>query len=257
MSQGKVVLFATQKGGTGKTTTCISLAHAMSYHFGKKVAIVDSDEQATALSFYSQRKITANEPELHGVNLGFPEVAKITSGSPYRRQLERIREFYDVILIDTKGEFDQFQHDLVRMSDYVISPVQASEFDVIPTKLVRDAVSHENGQREESERLLLSYVISKANLQANSTRHIARMIRDEMHSEVLEPFIPAVDLIASASGLGLTVIDVAEHTNACKQVINKRRADGEKSSVDKTQITEIAKIYKQLAHAVLTRLELL
>ena len=92
MSQGKVVLFATQKGGTGKTTTCISLAHAMSCHFGKKVAIVDSDEQATALSFYSQRKITANEPELQGVNLGFPEVAKITSGSPYRRQQQEPTE---------------------------------------------------------------------------------------------------------------------------------------------------------------------
>ena len=126
MKKGKIVTLATQKGGTGKSTLCLSIGHALHKHFGVKVAIVDSDEQASALSFYGQRRITANEPELEGFDMSFPEVAKLNSSGPYRKQLERITEFYDVVLVDTKGEFQQFQLDLIRMSDYVLSPVQAS-----------------------------------------------------------------------------------------------------------------------------------
>lgn len=162
MSKGKIILLATQKGGTGKSTIVLNVGHAL-HKRGVKVAIVDSDIQATAFSFYSQRRITMNEGELEGFDMTFPEVAMITSGAPYRKQLSRIAEFFDVVIIDTKGEFEQFQHDLLRMSDYVVSPIQASEFDLEPTKLVRDAVLHENNQREPDERLGLSYVMSKVN----------------------------------------------------------------------------------------------
>lgn len=257
MSNGKTILAATQKGGTGKSTTVISLAHAIAHYFGKKVAIVDSDEQATALSFYSQRKITANEPELEGMDLSFPEVAKITKASPYRKQIERIKEFYDVIIIDTKGEFEQFQHDLLRLSDFVLVPVQASEFDTEPTKLVNDAVEHENVQRDEEEHVKLAYVVNKVNTQANSTRYIARLIREDIGCEVLEPFIPNSDIVPSAAALGFTVIDLSNGYSQTKSVINKRRGEGEKSSLDKGQATEIAKLYKNLAESVLTKLELL
>lgn len=170
MKKGKIVTLATQKGGTGKSTLCLSIGHALHKHFGVKVAIVDSDEQASALSFYGQRRITANEPELEGFDMSFPEVAKLNSSGPYRKQLERITEFYDVVLVDTKGEFQQFQLDLIRMSDYVLSPVQASEFDLEPTKLVRDAVEHENTQRDgRTTRPLLHHEQGKPTGQLDQT----------------------------------------------------------------------------------------
>jgi cellulose biosynthesis protein BcsQ len=86
MKKGKIVTLATQKGGTGKSTLCLSIGHALHKHFGVKVAIVDSDEQASALSFYGQRRITANEPELEGFDMSFPEVAKLNSSGPYRHE---------------------------------------------------------------------------------------------------------------------------------------------------------------------------
>ena len=83
MSKGKIILLATQKGGTGKSTIVLNVGHAL-HKRGVKVAIVDSDIQATAFSFYSQRRITMNEGELEGFDMTFPEVAMITSGAPYR-----------------------------------------------------------------------------------------------------------------------------------------------------------------------------
>jgi chromosome partitioning protein len=254
MKKGKIVTLATQKGGTGKSTLCLSIGHALHKHFGVKVAIVDSDEQASALSFYGQRRITANEPELEGFDMSFPEVAKLNSSGPYRKQLERITEFYDVVLVDTKGEFQQFQLDLIRMSDYVLSPVQASEFDLEPTKLVRDAVEHENTQRDEDEQLGLSYIMSKVNPQANSTRRIARLISD-MDCNVMTGSLKNADVVSAVSGLGFTLIDAASNTQLCNQVVNKRRGAGERASFDRDQVLEMANSIQLIAKELLEKLQ--
>ncbi|HFT7662629.1 TPA: ParA family protein [Aeromonas veronii] len=253
MRKGKIVTLATQKGGTGKSTIALNIGHAL-HCKGVRVAIVDSDEQASAVSFYGQRRITANESELVGFDMGFPEVAKISSNAPYRKQLERITEFYDVVIVDTKGEFDQFQHDLLRMSDYVISPVQASEFDLEPTKLVRDAVSHENTQRESDEQLGLSYVLSKVNPSANSTKHVARLIGD-MECHLMSRSIRTADVISAVSALGFTILDAAKNTSMINQVINKRRHPSERASFDKDQVLDIAESVNQIADELMERLK--
>ncbi len=48
MEQGKVISFINMKGGVGKTTLCINIAHTLAAHFNKKVLLVDMDPQFNA-----------------------------------------------------------------------------------------------------------------------------------------------------------------------------------------------------------------
>lgn len=51
MDNGKVISFMNMKGGVGKTTLCVNLAHCLCTEFGKRVLIIDLDPQSNATQY--------------------------------------------------------------------------------------------------------------------------------------------------------------------------------------------------------------
>ena len=59
MSKTKVICFANNKGGSGKSTTCSNVGYAIA-SMGKRVLLVDGDMQLNlSLSFFSEDEVLA------------------------------------------------------------------------------------------------------------------------------------------------------------------------------------------------------
>ncbi|GAL23064.1 hypothetical protein JCM19235_1365 [Vibrio maritimus] len=250
---GKIVTVASQKGGTGKSTSVFHLGYAL-HKLGKKVAIIDTDaRQATLMSYYSSRRINANREELTGKGFDldfYPEVAVVKHDQPYRKTLSAIRNSFDIALLDTKGEFERFQLDLVRESDYVIVPIGASGTDLQHSDIVIEAITDENVNREDDEKLGYSYLIQKAKVATNSFKHFYRKVEDEHH--VLS-YIPHSEVIAAVTPFGFTSFDAIQNMSVMKKFIEEDWEDTS-PSFNKADIQQTNDLIMKAAESLLEKI---
>ena len=113
----KVLSLVTQKGGSGKSTLCTSLAVA-AQEAGHSVCILEMDKQATASQWSQARSGQA------------PEVAQVPSDK-LDGVIERLRSAsYDFIFIDTPGVDSPGTHSAIRVSDLCLVPCRPTPADL-------------------------------------------------------------------------------------------------------------------------------
>ena len=152
---GKIIAFANQKGGVGKTTTCINVATYMAM-MDKKVLIVDLDPQGNATSGVGIRKtkdlktvydlidgessfdevikptivenlfIIPSTVDLAGVEVELVQVPQ--REKVLKKLLEEIKEVYDFILIDCPPSLGLITVNALTASNSVIIPIQCEFF---------------------------------------------------------------------------------------------------------------------------------
>lgn len=152
---GKIIAFANQKGGVGKTTTCINVAAYMAL-MGKKILILDMDPQGNATSAVGINKtkelktiydlidgassyeeviqptiidnlyIIPSTVDLAGAEvelIQLPQREKIV-----KRILDEIKESYDFILIDCPPSLGLITVNALTAADSVLIPIQCEFF---------------------------------------------------------------------------------------------------------------------------------
>ena len=113
----KAITFVTQKGGSGKSTLCISLAVA-AQEAGASVCILEMDRQATISDWAENR--TADGPE----------VAQIEA-QQLEDVMKRLKDSsYDYVFIDTPGVDSQGTLAAIRVADLCVIPTRPTPADL-------------------------------------------------------------------------------------------------------------------------------
>ena len=153
---GRIITFANQKGGVGKTTSAVNIA-AETGAMGKKVLLVDNDPQGNASSgvgIFNKKGIkystysTLMEPETvrmaiqptpfenldvmpSNINLAGAEIEIIEFNDRHKRlktALDMIKDEYDYIFIDCPPTLGLLTVNALVASDGVIIPMQCEYF---------------------------------------------------------------------------------------------------------------------------------
>lgn len=124
-----IITFATQKGGTGKTTLAIAFANYISAISKRKVSVFDFDFQK---SFYHKWKEDEllNIPKLYDV-----EIIEEENEQPFTdfEKLIELKESEEVNLFDLAGTLDVKYSDLLIYSDFIVIPFEYSNVSVKST----------------------------------------------------------------------------------------------------------------------------
>ena len=152
----KVIAFSNQKGGVGKTTTCVNLA-AYNARAGKRVLVVDMDPQgnaSSALGFFERKDkksvyevlvgdieaagavkktetegldIITSSGDLAGAEL---ELAQVMIGRErvLDEKIEAVKEGYDFVFIDCPPSLGLLTVNSLAAADGVVVPIQCEYF---------------------------------------------------------------------------------------------------------------------------------
>ena len=119
----RVIAVAQQKGGAGKTTLAAQLA--VTWASNKSVAVMDIDPQGSLSAWHGLR--TANSKDLKDIHLSD------VSGWRVGTELDRLKNNYDIVLIDCPPHAETETKNAMRAATLVVIPVQPSPMDVWAT----------------------------------------------------------------------------------------------------------------------------
>ena len=126
------IVFANEKGGTGKSTTAVHVAVALAYQ-GAKVAAIDLDSRQRTLHRYLENR--AETQRRRKVHLPGPEFAVFRGETieALDQLSDELGEGYDFLLFDTPGRDDPFARHVATRADTLVTPLNDSfvDFDLI------------------------------------------------------------------------------------------------------------------------------
>ena len=229
---GKIIAFANQKGGVGKTTTCVNVAAYLAA-MGKNVLIVDMDPQGNASSgvgieksnelktLYNviDKEVMIDEIILPTVIVGLDivpatvdlagaEIDLVQMNSRehvVKKALDRVKDKYDFILIDCPPSLGLLTVNALTASDSVLIPIQC-EFYALEglsqlMNTIRLIIHHLN-----TELKIEGVVLTMKDNRSNLVAEVSEEVRKFFNTKVYETYIPRNIRLAEAPSHGLPII---------------------------------------------------
>jgi chromosome partitioning protein len=129
MARPYFIVFANEKGGTGKSTTAVHSAVALAAA-GRRVAAVDLDTRQRTLGRYLDNR--AATVKRLGIELPMPlhDTFDPAKGEAIESVLDRLAENVDVVVVDTPGRDDPDARKAMLRADTLVTPINDSFVDL-------------------------------------------------------------------------------------------------------------------------------
>lgn len=128
-----IITFATQKGGTGKTTLAIAFANFLSEKTERKINVYDFDFQKSFYKKWLEDELLS-EPKIYDVE------AIDESQNPFTdlESINTIKESPEINIFDLAGTLDEKYSDLLIQSNFIIIPFEYSDVSVKSTLVFKN-----------------------------------------------------------------------------------------------------------------------
>jgi len=211
----KVIAVSNQKGGTGKTTTCVNLGIGLAKE-GKKVLLIDSDPQGSLsislgysepdsfektlatlmMNIVNDEEMNFNDVIIHhnegvdiipsNIELSAIEVSLVNVMSReliLRQLIDKIKDSYDAVILDCMPSLGMMTINALACADTVLIPVQAA---YLPVKGLQQLiktigrVKRQLNPKLQIEGILLTMVDNRTNY----AKDISAMVNDAYSSSI-------------------------------------------------------------------------
>ena len=200
---GKIITFANQKGGSGKTTLSANLA-VLWANSEYKVAVIDADAQKSLTYWLEARKKYYREEPI-GIDHYPFDVRNLNE------DLKQIKRKYDFVIIDSPPSitFDTIQ--IIKFSDFIYVPVQPSPIDLMATIPFLNIAK----QERKKTTVILNRVMPRAKLTDAVIMRLryagAKIARSRISSKII---------YAETFSVGRGVVDISVTSDTSKEIIN-------------------------------------
>ena len=226
-SRPHFLVFANEKGGTGKSTTAVHTAVALAAE-GRRVAALDLDTRQRTLGRYLDNR--AATVRRLGVELPMPahETFDPAKGESLSDAIARVSEGAEMLVIDTPGRDDPYGREAMVMADTLVTPINDSfvdldligEVDAETYKVRRpsfyaELVWNSRTQRAKTHGQSVDWVLLRNRLQyveAHNMRRVGGAL-DELSRRVGFRVIPGLGervIYRELFPKGLTLLDLAQ-----------------------------------------------
>lgn len=257
---GKVISLVNQKGGVGKTTTSINLSASLAV-LGKKTLLIDLDpqgntttgiginkgdidksiydvlidkcliEEAVVHTKYKRLDVIPATINLAGVDIELMEKSReeptFVKGAQLKIKLEKLKQFYDFIIIDCPPSLGLITTNALTASDSVIIPVQCEFFalegimQLLNTIMMAQKTLNPN---LDIEGVLLTMLDSRTNLGFEVVEDIRKYFKERVYNTIIPRLIRLTE--APSHGKPIVAYDpkskgTEAYLNLAKEVIER------------------------------------
>jgi chromosome partitioning protein len=227
MGQPHFIVFANEKGGTGKSTTAVHTAIALAAS-GHRVGALDLDSrQRTMTRYLENRDATMRRLDKQLPHARY-EVLEDHSLDGLSKAVARLSDDTGVIVVDTPGRDDEISHAAILMADTLVTPMNDSFVDldligqvhpenykITKPSFYAELIWNSRTERAKTTGRSVDWVVLRNRLQHVDSHNLRRVgaALDELARRVGFRVIPGLGervIYRELFPKGLTLLDLAE-----------------------------------------------